>query len=389
MDFDLTPEQARFREDLRGFLDAEVPVEKQEVFGMLTEEQYQFGRGINRKLAERDWLAVGWPREHGGGGKGPIEQGILAEDLGYRRVPKSGFIGLGIVGPAIMVFGSPEQKEQYLPPIARGEVEYCQGFSEPNVGSDLASLELRAERRGDEYVLNGFKMFTSYAYHADYMYLLARTDPQAQTHRGISLFIADLKTPGISLQPLLYINGEMAAQTFFDDVHLPLSCLIGDENRGWYHAMTTLDYERSGLGIYGSVRRVFDDFVDFCQQPAPDGGRALAEHPLVRHQLAQHRLAMENWKLLCWKVAWLQSSGAVPNAEASVAFLYGTEQRFKFAEMAMEVLGPYATLRHGSPLAPLLGNIEGIHREAMHLHGAGTMEIHRNIIAQRGLGLPR
>ena len=389
MDFEFTTEQSQFREELREFLRAEVPLEKQELFGLLTEEQYQFGREVNRKLAARNWLAVGWPEEHGGGGKGPIEQGILSEDLGYWRVPKSGSIGLGIVGPAIMVFGTQDQKERFLRPIAKGEVEYCQGFSEPNVGSDLASLELRAERDGDDYLLNGSKMFTSYAYHADYMYLLARTDPEAQKHRGISLFIADLKTPGISLRPLTYINGEKAAQTFFDNVRLPISCLIGEENRGWYHAMTTLDFERSGLGRYASVRRVFDDLVEFCQGPSPDGGRPLAEHPLVGHQLARRRLGMETWKLLCWNVAWMQSSGAVPNAEASVAFLYGSEERLRFAEMAMEVLGPYATLRHASPLAPLRGDIEGIHREAMHLHGAGTNEIHRNIIAQRGLGMPR
>jgi len=389
MDFNFTPKQKQFRKELREFLRDEVPVEKQEVFGLLTEEQYQFGREINLKLAERNWLTIGWPEEHGGGGKGPIEQGILAEDLGYWRVPKSQSIGLGIVGPAIMVFGTQDQKDRYLGPIARAEVEYCQGFSEPNVGSDLASLELRAERDGDEYVLNGSKMFTSYAFHADYMYLLARTDPDAQKHRGISMFIADLKTPGISLTPLPYINGEMAAQTHFDNVRLPLSCLIGEENRGWYHAMTTLDFERSGLWRYANVRRVFDDFVEFCQASAPDGGQPLAEHPLVRHQMAQRRLGMETWKLLCWNVAWMQSSGAVPNSEASVAFLYGSEERLRFAEMAMELLGPYATLRHGSPLAPLRGNIEGIHREAMHLHGAGTTEIHRNIIAQRGLGMPR
>ena len=389
MDFNFTVEQNEFRADLRAFLSAEVPVEKQEIFGQLTEEQYQFGREINRKLAEQNWLAIGWPKEHGGGGKSPIEQGILNEDLGYWRVPKSGSIGLGIVGPAIMVFGTQDQKDRYLPPIARGEVEYCQGFSEPNVGSDLGSLELLAERDGDEYVLNGSKMFTSYAFHSDYMYLLARTDPQAQKHRGISLFIADLETPGISLTPLPYINGEMAAQTNFDDVRLPVSCLIGEENRGWYHAMTTLDYERSGLWRYANVRRVFDDFTEFCQDSAPDGGQPLADHPLVHHQLAQRRLGMETWKLLCWNVAWMQSSGAVPNAEASIAFLYGSEERLRFAEMAMEVLGPYATLKYGSSMAPLLGNVEGIHRESMHLHGAGTTEIHRNIIAQRGLGMAR
>ena len=388
MDFEFSPQQTEFRDELREFLDRELPPESEEVYGVWSETQYQFGREFAKKLAARKWLAVGWPEEHGGGGKGPMEMGILAEELGYRRVPRTGYIGLNIVGPALMVFGTPEQKAQYLPAIARGEVEYCQGFSEPNAGSDLGSLELRAERDGDEYVLNGSKMFTSYAFQSDYMYLLARTNPEAPKHRGISLFIADINTPGISRRPLPYINGEMAAQTFFDDVRLPISCLIGDEDRGWYHAMTTLDFERSGLLRYAQVRRVFDDFVEFCKSPY-NGIKSLRDDPALRQRLTERRVGMEMWRLLCWNVAWMQSSGAVPNAEASVAFLFGTEERLRFAQMAMEALGPYGTLRHGARWAPLLGNIEGIHRESMHLHGAGTTEVHRNIIAQRGLGLPR
>ncbi len=388
MDFEFSPQQTEFQDELREFLDREMPREMEEVYGVWTEGQYQFGREFAGRLAERRWLAVGWPEEHGGGGKGPMEMGILAEELGYRRVPRTGYIGLNIVGPALMVFGTPEQKAIYLPPIAKGEVEYCQGFSEPNAGSDLGSLELRAERDGDDYVLNGSKMFTSYAFQSDYMYLLARTNPEAPKHRGISLFIADINTPGISRRPLPYINGEMAAQTFFDDVRLPISSLIGEENQGWYHAMTTLDFERSGLGRYAMVRRVFDDFADFCQESF-NGESPLADDPVVRHRLAERRVGMEMWRLLCWKVAWMQSSGLVPNAEASVAFLFGTEERLRFAQMAMDALGPFGTLRPGAPLAPLLGNIEGIHRESMHMHGAGTTEVHRNIIAQRGLGMPR
>ena len=388
MNFEFTSEQKRFRQEVRDFLEQEVPPEYQEVFGIDTEEGYLFGRDLARKLAARRWLAVGWPQEHGGGGRGPIEQAILNEEMGYRMVPRTGSIGLGIVGPALIFFGSAEQKSRYLPDIANGEVEYCQGFSEPNAGSDLASLELRADRDGDDYVLNGSKMFTSYAYHADYMYLLARTDPQAPKHRGISLFIADLKTSGISLSPLPYISGAMAAQTHFDDVRLPATALVGDENRGWYHAMTTLDYERSGLERYGRTRRAFDDFIDYCKS-AQSNGMFLAERPAAKHKLAEIRVGMEAWHLLCWNVAWLQSTGAVPNAEASVAFLHGTEERLRFAQTAMEILGPLATLRHESRWAPLRGTIEGIHRDSMHLHGAGTTEIHRNIIAQRGLGLPR
>ena len=386
MDFEFTPDQVRFREELRSFLEREVPPERQAVFGVETEEQYEFGRSLARKLADRRWLAIGFPEEYGGGGRGPIEQAILNEETGYCRVPRTGITGLNFAGPALLRFGTPDQKVRYLPPIANGEAEYCQGFSEPNAGSDLASLELKALRDGDEYVVNGTKLFTSYAFHADYIYFLARTDPAAPKHRGISLFIAEVKTPGISFHPLPYINGDMAAQTYFDDARIPVSCLIGEENQGWYHAMTTLDFERSGLDRYAGVRRTFDDFVDYCKTVPTPGQQ---DRVLLRHRLADVRVGMEVWRLLCWKVAWLQSTGAVPNAEASIAFLYGTEQRLRFAQMAMEVLGPYGTLNNQSELAPLRGAIEGIHRESMHLHGAGTCEIHRNIIAQRGLGMPR
>ena len=388
MRFEFTEEQNRFRQELRAFLEAEVPLERQEVFGTETEEQYEFSTVIARKMAEKGWLAVGWPTEYGGGGKGPIEHGILNEEMGYKRAPRPGVIGLNVAGPALMKFGRPEQKERFLPPIAKGEVVFCQGFSEPNVGSDLGSLELRAVRDGDEYVINGSKMFTSHAFQANYIYFLARTNPEAPKHRGISLFIAGVDTPGMTFRPLPYINGAIAAQTYFDDMRIPISSLIGEENQGWYHAMTTLDYERSGLDRYAGVRRTFDDFVDFCRE-ARSNGVSLAEDPLVRHSLAQIRVGMEMWRLLCWRIISMQSAGAVPNAEASVAFLHGTDERLRFAQTAMRILGRYGTLRHGSEWAPLRGNIEGIHRESMHLHGAGTTEIHRNIIALRGLGLPR
>jgi alkylation response protein AidB-like acyl-CoA dehydrogenase len=358
------------------------------VFGAFSEEQYWFGRALAKKLADKGWLAIGWPAEYGGGGKSFIEQAILEDATGYRRVPRVGITGLNFTGPAIIRFGTEEQKRKYLPAIARGEAEYCQGFTEPNAGSDLASLEMRAVRDGDEYVLNGTKMFTSYYAHADYIYLLARTDPEASKHRGISLFIVEVKTPGISFRPLPYINGELAAQTYFDDVRIPLSCLVGQENQGWYHAMTTLDYERAGLDRYARVRRTFDDFVKFCRE-ARFNGKALAEEPIVRYKLGELKVGMEEWKLLCWKVAWMQSRDQVPNAEASIAFLQGTRQRLKFAQEAMEILGFYGTLTGESELAPLQGAIEGLSRESLHLHGAGTLEIHRNIIAQRGLGLPR
>ena len=388
MRFQFTQEQQRFREEVSAFLRQEMSPEYETVYGTFSEEKYWFGRALARKLADRGWLTIGWPKEYGGGGKTFLEQSILDEQIGYQRVQRVGITGLNFAGPAIIKFGTEEQKKRYLPPIARGDVEYCQGFTEPNAGSDLASLQMRAERDGDDYVLNGSKMFTSYYAHADYIYLLARTDPDAPKHRGISLFIVEMNAPGISTRPLPYINGEVAAQTFFDSVRIPRSCLVGEENQGWYHAMTTLDYERAGLERYARVRRTFDDFVNFCRD-AGSNGKSLGQSPLVRHKLAELKVGMEGWGLLCWKVAWMQSQGEVPNAEASIAFLYGTEQRLRFAQAAMEILGQYGTLTPESELAPIQGAIEGVSRESLHLHGAGTLEIHRNIIAQRGLGLPR
>ena len=362
--------------------------EYETIFGTFSEEKYWFSRDLYRRLAEKGWLTIGWPTEYGGGGKTFLEQSILDEQIGYHLVQRVGITGLNFSGPAIIKFGTPEQKARYLPPIARGEAEYCQGFTEPDAGSDLASLQMRAEADGEYYVLNGSKMFTSYYAHADFIYLLARTDPDAPKHRGISLFIVEMDTPGITTRPLPYINGEVAAQTFFDDVRVPRSCLVGQENQGWYHAMTTLDYERAGLERYARVRRTFDDFVAFCKT-APYRNGVLGRDPVVRHKLAKIKVGLEGWAVLCWKVAWMQSRGEVPNAEASIAFLYGTQQRLYFAEEAMEILGRLGTLTPESSAAPIEGSIEGLSRESMHMHGAGTMEIHRNIIAQRGLGLPR
>ena len=388
MRFSFTEEQQQFRQEVSDFLQAEVTPEYQTVFGSFSEKQYWFSRDLYRRLAEKGWLTIGWPREYGGGGKTFLEQSILDEQIGYHRVQRVGITGLNFAGPAIIKFGTEAQKARYLPPIARGDAEYCQGFTEPDAGSDLASLQMRAEADGDHFVLNGSKMFTSYYAHADYIYLLARTDPDAPKHRGISLFIVEMDTPGVTTQPLPYINGEVAAQTYFDNVRVPRSCLVGEENQGWYHAMTTLDYERAGLERYARVRRAFDDFVDFCKS-TPHGDGALGEDAVVRHMLAKVKAGLEGWGVLCWKVAWMQSRGQVPNAEASIAFLYGTQQRLFFAQQAMEILGRMGTLTSDSASAPIQGQIEGLSRESLHTHGAGTMEIHRNIIAQRGLGLPR
>ena len=282
-----------------------------------------------------------------------------------------------------MRFGSTDQKAKYLPPIASGDVEYCQGFTEPNAGSDLASLEMTATKVGDEYILNGSKIYTSFYKHADYIYLLARTDQNVSKHRGISLFIVPADQEGISYTELPFIIGESSAQIYFENVKISTDSLIGEENRGWYYAMTTLDYERAQMERYARVRRTFDEFLHFCQI------HSLTKNPIVQHKLAKLKIDFDSWKLLCWKVAWMQSENLLPNAEASSAFLFGTDQRLRFSQEASEILGFYSVLLKGCDLTPMDGAIEGLTREALHMHGAGTQEIHRNIVAQRGLGLPR
>ena len=381
MNFDLTSDQSTFREALGQFLSVEVPIERQQIFGGRSEVQYQFSREINRKLAARNWLAVGLPEEYGGGGKGPIEQGILDQELGYHLILESGACGLTMVAPAIMAFGNKVQKDLYLELIAKGEIEFCHGLDTVEESNGLPF----AERDGAGYILNGCSISNSYTEHADYMYLLVRTGDGSQ---DVSHVIVDMKTSGIRLEIFPSINGQTAAKIHFENVSVSDSCLIGEEHQGLHQTIYSPNYERTGLRRYGSIQRVFDDFTDFCYGSAPDGGQPLAEHPLVRHQLAQRRLGMMTMKLLCWNVAWLQSVGAVAIAESSAALLFASEERLRFAEMAMEVLGPYATLRNGSPMVPLLGNIEGIYRESLNLSESGTSDMHRNIIAQQALGMP-
>jgi len=383
LNFTFTPEQQSFREDLCTFLQESVPESEQTTHGYFSESQYAFSRRLYKQMALKRWLTIGWPAEFGGGGKGFVEQAIFDEEIGYHRVQRVGITGLSFVGPALIRFGSTAQKAKYLPPIASGDVEYCQGFTEPNAGSDLASLEMTATKEGNNYVLNGSKIYTSFYKHADYIYLLARTDLDVSKHRGISLFIVPSDQTGISYREIPFIIGESSAQIYFDNVKVSFDSLIGDENQGWYYAMTTLDYERAQMERYARVRRTFDEFLHFCQT------HGLAKEPIVQHKLAKLKMDFDTWKLLCWKVAWMQSENLLPNAEASSAFLFGTDQRLRFSQEASEILGFYSILLKGSDLTPMNGAIEGLTREALHMHGAGTQEIHRNIVAQRGLGLPR
>ena len=272
MDFHDSAKETGFREEVRGFLGSEFPQELSErptEWGLFNGAGYadpkfrEFFKTWTGKLNERGWGAPAWPKEHGGGGMTVKEQFILSEEFAWRRAPRPGGIGHGWAGPTIMVYGTQEQKDNLLPKIISGEHNWCQLFSEPGAGSDLASLQTRAIRDGDDYIINGQKIWTSGAHHADMGILIARTDPDAPKHRGISYFLLDMKTPGITVRPLVnMLNSHEFNEVYFEDVRVPRSQLLGDENRGWYLATTTLDFERSGIATSVAHQLIARDLVE-------------------------------------------------------------------------------------------------------------------------------
>jgi len=311
--------------------------------------------------------------------------------MAYHRAPGQ-TMGTDRVGPTIILFGTPEQKAEFLPKIVRDELNWCQGFSEPGSGSDLASLQTRAVRDGDSYIVNGQKIWTSGAQRADYMILLARTDPDAPKHRGITYFLLDMKSPGVTVRPLAQMNGRADFnEVFFEDVRVPATAVVGEVNRGWYVSTATLDFERSGIGrVIGSLR-TYEEVVEYARTaPSRDDSNAtLFSVPSVRHALADIGLSFVVGRLMSYRVAWMQSKQLIPNYEASMAKTFGTELAQKLARVAINSVGLAGQLT-GGPAAPLSGRIADLYLSTVSLTiAAGTSEINRNIIAQRGLGLPR
>ena len=294
-----------------------------------------------------------------------------------------------IVAPTLMRYGTDEQKSTFIPRIAAGEIDFALGYSEPNAGTDLASLQLRAELDGDEYVLNGTKMFTSLAHKADYCWLAARTDTDAPKHKGISLFIVDMKAPGITTRPLWTMGGGRTNQTFWDNVRVPVTQRIGEENQGWYYVATALDFERIGVFPVSRVRRQFDRLVEYVRT-ADFGGYRPAQDPDVRHRIADLSTDLEVAQMLSYRAAWMVSQGQVPNYEAAMVKIFGTELQQRLTHTATQVLELYGQLLEGSPHAPANGYFEQAYEAAvMPTFGAGSNEILRQIIAARGMGLPR
>ena len=390
MDFKFSPEDDTFRQDLRGFVRAELPSDWEGLGRIPGGEDWDFTREMRKKLAARGWLTMHWPEAYGGQAVSPVRSTIYNEEMAYLRVPGRDVFGVRMLGPTLMIHGTEEQRQAHLPPVAKGEVQWCQGYSEPESGSDLASLSTRAVRDGDDFVINGSKIWTSLAHRADWIMLLTRTNPDAPKHRGISFILVDMKSPGIEVRSI----GDMAGgyefnQVIFDNVRVPRRNVVGEEDRGWYVAVTLLDFERSGIDYSATARRLLDDMRGYASETVRNG-QPLMETPWVRNLLADRYIECEVARLMAYNVAYMQGQGLVPNKEASMSKVFGSESHHRATVAAVEILGPYGALNHGERFAPLSGRVPETWLVSFsHTIAAGTSEVQRNIIASRGLGLPR
>jgi len=407
MDWSDSPEQAAFRQEVRGFIDQHLPGYYRRLAAEGRDGGWEGGWRSDRvsaddvrrnaaadwaaALAGRGWTAPHWPKEYGGAGMSSIEQFVLNHELSEAGAPQGvGGSGVMMLGPTIIAHGTPAQRAKYLPPILAGEVSWAQGYSEPGAGSDLGSLQTRAVRDGDEYVVNGQKIWTSGAHHADSIFALVRTDPDAPKHRGISfLLIDDIHAPGITIRPLINMAWEHGFnETFFEDVRVPVN-VVGDENRGWYVAMTLLDYERSSIGGAVALRREVERLARYAG--TEEGQSRLAVSGGRRAELADRYIEAgvgENFSL---RIVSMQARGLIPNYEASIGKSFLTELMQRSARTGARMLGLYANIWDADdPLTPMHAYFT--HRMVSTIPftiGGGTSEIQRNIIATRGLGLPR
>lgn len=345
-------------------------------------EQFRHG------LAEKGWLTISWPKEYGGAGRTNIEQAIFYERLSYYRVPTND-VATEISAPTILRFGSEEMKKEWLPRIAKGDVKFWLAYSEPNAGSDLASIQTRAVEDGDDLVINGQKIWSSGAHVADYGWMIVRTDTNAPAHKGISLIIVNNKSVGITIRPLINICGfHSFNEVFFDEVRIPKKNIVGEKNKGWYYLVVALDFERLIIPI-GGFKRTFEEIVQYVKETKPNG-QALGKDPLIRNKLAEMATEIEIAYMFFWQTAWMLDRGLVPNIEASALKLVTTQLSQKLANTGMQILGHYGQLERNSKWAPLTGRVCAGYLDCISaLVGAGTSEIQRNIIATRGLGLPR
>ena len=385
---DYTPEQQALRDQLREYFATLVTPEYQAELAETEGGGPLYTRTVLR-LGADGWLGIGWPKEYGGQGRSPLEQFVFLDEASRAGVMLP-MLTINAVAPAIMAHGSPEQKAKYLPAILRGECHFAIGYTEPSSGTDLASLRTRAVREGDGWVINGSKLFTSQAEFADYIWLAARTDPDAPKHKGISMFIVSTRSPGYKITPIRTMGNVRTNATYYEDVRVPADALVGQQNSGWWLITTQLNHERIALSAVGFVDRIYDDACRWARETRLADGRRVIDQPWVQIHLARVHAKLEALKLLNWQQAWSMARGTLNYAEASAVKVFGSEFYVEAYQLLLEVMGEAGYLRAGSPGAILKGRVERMYRTTLILtFGGGTNEVQRDIIAMAGLGMPR
>ncbi len=389
MYLDYTAEQRELKETLRRYYEQLLTPE------IRTELHREAGVGpVHRQcikqMAKDGWMGIGWPTEYGGQGRSQIEQFIFFDESMRSGAPVP-MLTINTVGPTIMNFGTEEQKQRFLPRILAGEILFCIGYSEPEAGTDLAALKTKATLDGDEYVINGAKMWTSVSSDADYCWLAARTNPDAAKHRGISMLVVPMDSPGITVEPLHLLSEHDINQTFYDDVRVPADNLVGGVDNGWTLIVNQLNHERVTLCSAGLLEQAYTETRDYLMENRDATGGRLIDQEWVQMNLAKVRSGLDFLRLINWKVAWSATVGrGLDVADASTIKVFGTEFYMESFRMLMETLGPRAYLERGSAADVLSGRLEMNYRSLLILtFGGGTNEIQRDLIAMFGLGLPR
>jgi len=396
MDFKLSPREEALKKEFEDFYRKEMVNAPAAWWTALEslysdDECWEFHTGMAKKLGQRDWLSRPWPVEYGGEDAPLIEQFLFSEVQGYFRGAGVDPLGVTVLAPTLIYSGNDEQKREHLPYIAKGERFWCQCWSEPNCGSDLASLTTRAVRDGDDYIINGQKIWTTGAHRADWGNLLARTNPAEKRSRGLSFFLVDMKSPGISTSPVLNMEGtHMFNEVFFEDVRVPARNMVGEENQGWLASQMTSNFERSMIQVFSVCKRELEELVEFCRETRW-GGRTLAEDPILRHKLAQLAIDIETGRSFAYRVVWTQTTQGLIAAGpmAAAAKVLATELLQRFTCAGNEAMGLYGQVKD-SKWAPLQGKFERDFQLCIGLNmGGGTSEIMRNLICTLALGLPR
>ncbi|MBI2846251.1 MAG: acyl-CoA dehydrogenase family protein [Chloroflexi bacterium] len=390
MDFGFTPEQGKLKKEICDFLTREVTEDF--LKGIDEEGQGELSLSFSRRLARNGWPGLAIAKEYGGMGGSYVDFCIFEEEMGLHNAPYDDiYPAIRDVATGLLLFGSEEQKKKYIPAIIAVEDLWCLGYTEPEAGSDLASLSTRAIRNGDDYIINGQKTFTSFAHRAQFCWLMARTDPGLPKHKGISIFILDMRAPGVMRRDLPVMGVSRVSELFFDNVCVPKENLVGEENRGFYQAAHTLAAHRAGMdrvmGRQGGWR-TFREIVRFAKEPR-HGGKPLSKDPVVRQKIAELAIEFEVARLLAYRGAWAQDRGISPTNEGAVSKIFATEMQRRVAGFGMEIMGLYGQLARGSKYLPLAGNVEAAFRDTVaYTFAGGSNEIQRNIIATRGFRLP-